>query len=328
MASTLSGNFGGVALLTRQRIGRTGGMECQWNQVEGYIKTAREVHSATLPFVIEMGGHWHLFECGQPDTPTQASPVLWSQKKGLNSFTTAGRGTVGSGSGGRTTAAETKSGHGWCQQPLVMRSKSRSSAFTSEYTCDGIQTRQEWFFQTQDRDDVLTYDCQHTIRNCGPVDLVEYAQFFACYTAINREKIQFYWSSDKQFKTFESLGGKHLDAYIVALESTFDRLGRIPHALRGGGVVADTWHQPVLVGHPSPKGWRHIVFTEPAMTAGLASGMGGIAMDYIAYPGTEVFVSSEAFSIRIRHHIVRMSDPIQMDFIERLWEAFDADLMG
>jgi len=199
---------------------------------------------------------------------------------------------------------------------------------TSEYTCDGIQTRQEWFFQTQDRDDVLTYDCQHTIRNCGPVDLVEYAQFFACYTAINREKSQFYWSTDKQFKTFESLGGKHLDAYIVALESTFDRLGRIPHALRGGGVVADTWHQPVLVGHPSPKGWRHIVFTEPAMTAGLASGMGGIAMDYIAYPGTEVFVSSEAFSIRIRHHIVRMSDPIQMDFIERLLEAFDADLMG
>ena len=51
------------------------------------------------------------------------------------------------------------------------------------------------------------------------------------------------------------------------------------------------------------------------MTAGLASGMGGIAMDYIAYPGTEVLESSEAFSIRIRHHIVSMSDPIQMDFM-------------
>ncbi len=48
-----------------------------------------------------------------PDALTQASPVLWSQKKGLNSFTAAGRGTVESGSGGRTTDAETRSGHGW-----------------------------------------------------------------------------------------------------------------------------------------------------------------------------------------------------------------------
>ena len=199
---------------------------------------------------------------------------------------------------------------------------------TSEYISDGIHTHQEWLFYAQDRDDVLTYDCWQMIRNCGPVDLLEYAQFFACYTEINREKSQFYWSADKQFRSFESLGGKHLDAYIVAPGSTFERLGRIPHALRGGGKVADTWHRPVLVGHPTPKGWRHIVFTEPAMTAGLASGMGGIAMDYIAYPEADVFESGETFSIRIRHHIVRMPDPIQMDLVERLWEVFEADLMG
>ena len=126
-------------------------------------------------------------------------------------------------------------------------------------------------------------------RIADPVDLVEYAQFFACYTETNREKSQFYWSADKGFKSFESLGGKHLDAYIVAPGSTFERLGVIPHALRGGGKVADTWHRPVLVGQPSPKGWRHIVLTEPAVTAGLASGMGGIAMDYIAYPGCRYF---------------------------------------
>ena len=93
---------------------------------------------------------------------------------------------------------------------------------TSQYTCDNIQTDQEWFFQTQDRDDVLTYNCRQTIQNCGPTDLEEYAQFFACYTETNREKSQFYWSADRQFKSFESVGGKHLDAYIVAPESTFE----------------------------------------------------------------------------------------------------------
>ncbi len=198
---------------------------------------------------------------------------------------------------------------------------------TSQYTCDNIQTHQEWFFRPQDRGDVLTYDCRQTIENRGPVNLVEYAQFFACYTETNRAKSQFYWSTDKQFKSFESLGGKHLDAYIVAPDSSFERLGLIPHALRGGGKVADTWHQPVLVGQPSPKGWRHIVFTEPAATAGLASGMGGIAMDYIAYPGTNIFKRSESFSIRIRHHIAKMPGSIQTNLVEELWEAFAADLM-
>ena len=101
---------------------------------------------------------------------------------------------------------------------------------TSGYTCDNVQTSQAWFFQPQDRDDVLTYNCRQTIQNCGPVDLIEYAQFFACYTETNTEKSQFYWSADKQFKSFESLGGRHLDAYIVAPGSTFEQLGLIPHA--------------------------------------------------------------------------------------------------
>ena len=83
----------------------------------------------------------------------------------------------------------------------------------------------------------------------------------------------------------------------------------------------------MLVGHPSPKGWRHIVFAEPASTAGLASGMGGIAMDYIAYPGKDIFEQNEIFSIRLRHHIVKMPDSIQVDFIEELWDAFARDLV-
>lgn len=197
---------------------------------------------------------------------------------------------------------------------------------TSQYGCDGIQTGQEWFFHVQDSDDILTYDCRHTIRNCGQADLVEYAQFFACYTEANREKSQFYWARDKHFRSFISRGGKHLDAYIVAPGSTFESSGMIPHALRGNGRVADTWHQPVLIGHPSPNGWRHIIFAEPTITTGLASETGSIAMDYIAYPGTSLFKIGEAFSTHIRHHIARMPDPIDVGFVERLWEAFDREL--
>lgn len=197
---------------------------------------------------------------------------------------------------------------------------------TSQYTCDGIQTSQEWSFDVQNQDTILTYDCQHTVSNCRAVDLVEYAQFFACYTAANRERSQFYWAKDKQFRTFLGLGGQHLDAYIVAPGSTFEQSGLIPHAVRGNGRVADTWYRPVLVGHSTLQGWRHIILTEPATTAGLASGMGGIAMDYIAYPGTDVLPAGEKFSIRIRHHIAQMPDDIDVELVENLWEAFENDL--
>ena len=56
--------------------------------------------------------------------------------------------------------------------------------------------------------------------------------------------------------------------------------------------------------------------------------MGGIAMDYIAYPGKGIFKRGETFSIRIRHHIVKMPDSIQADLVEELWEAFARDLTG
>ena len=55
--------------------------------------------------------------------------------------------------------------------------------------------------------------------------------------------------------------------------------------------------------------------------------MGGIAMDYIAYPGTGFFKCNESFSIRIQHHIVKMPNSIQIDLVEELWEAFTRDLM-
>ena len=236
------------------------------------VRTAGHTHTGVASFVVALRG-----------------------RAGTGAFTRMGRGIVGSGSGGRTTVAEMKSGPGSYQRLPVTKSKETKSA--SQVNTHAITSRptKSGFSKHKTATMYSHTNCRQTIQNCGSVDLVEYAQFFACYTETNREKSQFYWSSDKQFKSFESLGGRHLDAYIVAPGSTFERLGVIPHALRGGGKVADTWYQPALIGHPSPKGWRHIVFTEPAVTAGLASGMGGIAMDYIAYPGREIFERGEVF---------------------------------
>ncbi len=197
---------------------------------------------------------------------------------------------------------------------------------TSQYLCDGIETKLKWIFSPQESKEILTYDCIITITNRTKSDLIDYAQFFASYTYVNGDRSHFYWSKDKKFETFSSLGGKHLDAYIVAPGSAFEKLGKIPHAVRGDGKVADTWHHPVLVGHPSPKGWRHIVFTEPSRTAGVACGMEGIAMDYIAYPGKREFNDGESFSIRARHHIARMPEEIDVKLIEELWKSFEDGL--
>lgn len=197
---------------------------------------------------------------------------------------------------------------------------------TSTYVCDGIETVQEWRFRPQERDDLLTYDCRQTVTNRLPSAVTDYGQFFACYTEPNRAKSQFYWAKDGQLKTFRSLGGRHVDAYIVAPGSVFDQLGVIPNAPRGNGRVADTWHQPVLVGHPTVQGWRHIVLTDPATTAALASGMDGIAMDYTGYPGKQSFESGETFELHVRHHLAKLPDSIEQDQLELLWQDFASDL--
>jgi len=194
----------------------------------------------------------------------------------------------------------------------------------SQYLCDGIKTKLEWTFPVvQESEEILTYDCKITIANHTENHLIEYAQFFANYTAINEDRSHFFWSQDKTFETFSSLGGNHLDAYIVASNSMFEEIGKIPHAVRGNGKVADIWHHPVLLSHPSPKGWRHIIFTEPSKTVGLACGMQGIAMDYIAYPGKREFSEDSSFSICVRHHITKMPEAINVSRIEELWESFE-----
>ena len=199
----------------------------------------------------------------------------------------------------------------------------------SQYTCDGTRTRLEWNFAPQAAgEQMLSYDCEITIENCSDRDLVEYGQFFACYTEINRDQSQFFWAADGTLRTFASFGGHHLDAYIVAPGSDFERAGAIPHAAKGDGKVAHTWRQPVLVGHPTPGGWRHIVLTDPANTAGLASGMGGIAMDYIAWPGERVFRPGSSFSLKIRHYVVRTGPAVDVSLVEALWSSFDAERLS
>ena len=96
----------------------------------------------------------------------------------------------------------------------------------------------------------------------------------------------------------------------------------IPHAVRGNGKVAHTWYRPVLAGQPSPKGWRHIILTDPTYTAGLASGMGGIAMDYIVFPGERTFQSAQSFSLWVRHHVIKTGEDLNTNLIEKLWDSF------
>jgi hypothetical protein len=62
------------------------------------------------------------------------------------------------------------------------------------------------------------------------------------------------------------------------------------------------------------------------MTAGLASGMGGIAMDYVGYPGSSRFAAGSTFALHVRHHVAHMPDDISVGVIEALWDAFAADL--
>ena len=133
-------------------------------------------------------------------------------------------------------------GYGDEKRPRFVPATSGSAALpdgvrvSSAYMCDGIETVQEWWFRTQERDDLLTYDCRQTVTNRLPAALTDYGQFFACYTEPNRDKSQFYWAQDGQFKTFRSLGGRHVDAYIVAPGAAFERSGVIPSCA--------TWWRP------------------------------------------------------------------------------------
>ena len=216
----------------------------------------------------------------------------------------------------------------------------------SRFSCDDIITTQEWFFGDLPDENSAVYDCLITVRNNRQETLHEYGQFFACYTAWNERRKtpvwnqakqrwtssgtglgHFYWSSAGKLVNYVDEGGTHLDYYVVAKDSSFEKLGHIPHCPRGGGKVRDTWQHPVSVSQPGPGGYRHIVLCEKATTSAVACGMQGIAQDYLICPPGEVFKSGESFQVHVRHLVVSAAPDELAEKLESWWHDFTRDHM-
>jgi hypothetical protein len=214
----------------------------------------------------------------------------------------------------------------------------------SQFSCDDVTTTQEWFFSDLRDEDSAIYDCLITVRNDRKDTLDEYGQFFACYTAWNelvktpvwdQTKRQwtpsrtglghFYWSFDGELVNYLDKGGSHLDFYVVAKGSPFEKLGYIPHCPHGEGKVRDTWRHPVSVSQPGPGGYRHIVLCEEAATSAVACGMQGVAQDYLIYPPSGAFKSGDTFRVHVRHLVVRASPDELPGKLESWWRDFTAD---
>jgi hypothetical protein len=195
----------------------------------------------------------------------------------------------------------------------------------TRFVCDDVETTQEWFFADLDRADRAVYDCLITVRNGGSKVLEEYGQFFASYTAWNKEKGHHYWATDGALVNYSDRGGRHLDYYVTAKGSAFDRLGYVPHCPRGGGKVKATWRHPVSVSQPGPRGHRHIVMTEEARTAAITQGMSGVAQDYIIYRPGGVLRPGGSFQVHVRHLIAEASPDQLPKALETWWSAFSKD---
>lgn len=196
----------------------------------------------------------------------------------------------------------------------------------ARYVSDQVETVQEWFFDDLDRPDQAAYDCLITIRNLGREPLEEYGQFFASYTAWNEERGHFFWDEDGTLANFSDRGGTHLDFYVTAKGSPFDKLGRIPHCARGGGKIRAVWRHPAIVSQPGPSGHRHIVLCEEARTAGVAQGMSGVAQDYILFPPGGTLRAGASFSAHVRHLLVKpAADESLAKELEAWWNAFAED---
>jgi hypothetical protein len=151
----------------------------------------------------------------------------------------------------------------------------------TRYASDGVETTQEWFFADLAGKDEAAYDCLITVRNQGRQALEEYGQLFASYTKWSAGG-QFYWASDGTIAAYPRKS--HLDHYVVAKGSSFERLGRVPHCPGGGGVVKATWLHPASISSPNGRGYRHVILVEEAFAAALTRGMGGAARDYVLHP--------------------------------------------
>ncbi len=195
----------------------------------------------------------------------------------------------------------------------------------SRFVCDDVETTQEWFFADLDRADQAQYDCLITVRNVGQKALEEYGQFFASYTAWNKEKGHFYWSDKGSLVNYSDRGGRHLDYYVTGKGTRFAELGSVPHCPRGGGKIQATWRHPVSVSQPGPRGHRHILMTEEAGSAAITQGMSGIAQDFIIYPPRGTLKPGEAFRVHVRHLITQAPSEELPKALEEWWAAFAKD---
>ena len=196
----------------------------------------------------------------------------------------------------------------------------------SEYEVDGVRTSQLWNFTDVATPDVIEYDCLITMENVSTHTMVEYSQFFANYTQINGLNGCFFWHADAgKLVNFVDIFVFHLQAFVVDSNSPFLELNSIPHFPRSEGVINATWKFPLLVGHATDAGWRHVILMEQQYTAGISCGMKGVAMDYVLYPGKLGLEPGEKFTTHLRHLVIRSSKLPATSYLEGLWRQFESE---
>ena len=200
---------------------------------------------------------------------------------------------------------------------------SRGAAIS--YRIDGFDCRQIFFMPDKVDRDAPHWDLVTTVRNMSGHEVVEYGQFFACYTPVNRGRSFWYWDESGELVRFADRGVGHLDGYIAHPRAYFLQHGAIPHCPRGGGKVVGRWRRPVIVSQASSAGWRSVILLEERFTASLAQGIEGRAMDYILFPGPDKrsFADDAEFSTHIRHVMLRSPELPTTQHIEELWSDFE-----
>ena len=194
----------------------------------------------------------------------------------------------------------------------------------SAYEVDGVRTSQKWRFIAAA--DVIAYDCLITMENVSNNTIFEYSQFFANYAQINGLNGCFFWHAEAgELVNFLDIFVFHLQAFVVDPASPFLELGCIPHFPKTEGLINAAWRFPVLVGHATGCGWRHVILMEREHTAGISCGMKRVAMDYALYPGKLSFEAGERFTAHVRHLVIRSPELPATSRLEDMWQRFVSD---
>lgn len=213
----------------------------------------------------------------------------------------------------------------WAQPKLHLDGLQQRYAWI-QYSVDGFRGTQQIFFPEHITSDEVQWDLVTTIGNESGRDVDGYGQFFACYTRVNHRASFWLWMEGDRLITCEKLGISHLDGFVAGPRAWFRPQGRLPNWPREEGKLVGTWHHPVLVSHASEAGWRSVILIEESGCAALTQGMEGNAMDYILYPGPDhrTFGSDQAFSVHIRHHLLRSPELPTSSRLEGLWKSFSS----